>query len=82
MGKIRRWGGARSWQSQLRGLETRYDNGTMSRAALVAAYRRYAADMDELVATTVLSRTTGAGWARSCRKKADALEQASEEERR
>ena len=69
-----KWGGRRSKESQMRGLETRYKNGSLKRETLIAAYRREAERLEALIATSLLTQPTQQGWVRAWRRKADVLE--------
>ena len=70
----KRWGGAQSRQSNLRGLRPRYEHGHISAATLAAALRREADAVDAHNATAILHDGVRARWAKVWRKQADELD--------
>lgn len=68
------WGGPRSLPSQKRGLQTRYENGNLSKEGYITALRRIAQELEDMNTNKIFANPVELGWARSYRRQADELE--------
>ncbi len=74
-----RWGGARSLVSHMRGLQTRYENGTLCKASYRRALLRAAQHLESHKTGTLRMSKRDLSMAKIYRRRADDLNLSAEE---